>query len=150
MERMVTATVGKEPQSTGKAQRREPLILPRVLRKESHGVGDILVEPQRISWLSTKGLPVKESSIRKKKIGSMLFGEHWVIWCGWILGKIIGNGGGREKWEIHDRLCIMLRGSNQCGLFLFALYWQKRHKERCLKYKCAAWYIFTKWSHLFY
>ena len=49
MERMVTAIVGKEPQSTGKAQRREPLILPRVLRKESHGVGDILVEPQRIS-----------------------------------------------------------------------------------------------------
>ena len=49
MERMVTATAGKEPQSTAKAQRRELLILPRVLRKEPHGAGDILVEPQRIS-----------------------------------------------------------------------------------------------------
>ena len=46
---MVTATVGKEPQSIAKAQRREPLILLRVLRKDTHGVGDILVEPQRIS-----------------------------------------------------------------------------------------------------
>ena len=46
---MVTATVGKQPQSIGKAQRREPLVLLGVLGKDSHGVGDILVEPQRIS-----------------------------------------------------------------------------------------------------
>lgn len=149
MERMVTATVGKEPQSTAKAQRREPLILPRVLRKESHGVGDILVEPQRISWLSTKGLPVKESSIRKKNRKHDVWRTlSHLVWLD--PGEDNWEWWGRGKWEIHDRLWIMLRGSNQCWLFLFALYWQKRHKERCLKYKCAAWYIFTKWSHLFY
>lgn len=93
IESMVTAAVGKELQSTVKTQRREPLVLPRVVRNESHGGGDIWVEPQRISRLSTKGLPVRGSSIRKN-IGSMLFGEHWVIWCGWILGKIVGDGGG--------------------------------------------------------
>lgn len=148
MERMVTATAGKEPQNTAKAQRRELLILPRVLRKESHGVGDILVEPQRISWLSTKELPVKESSIRKKNRKHAVWRTlSHLVWLD--PGKIIGDGGGRGKWEIHDRLCVMLKGSNLCWLFLSALYWQKRHKERCLKFKCAAWYI-SNWSHLFY
>lgn len=41
IDNMATAAIENEFQSTAKAQRREPLILPRSVRKKSHGVGDI-------------------------------------------------------------------------------------------------------------
>lgn len=45
---MITAARGKELQSTVKAQRREPFVLTRVVRKLSHAGHDIRVEPQRV------------------------------------------------------------------------------------------------------